>query len=72
MVEVAGMVPGIWFMPFVASTASRVYRGHPDWFVRQADGAPALVQGWSPASNHIWGFLDMTNDEVRNHIRNVC
>ncbi|MDY5696134.1 MAG: alpha-galactosidase [Victivallales bacterium] len=68
----AGMVPGIWFMPFVASTASRVYRGHPDWFVRQADGAPALVQGWSPAPNHIWGFLDMTNDEVRNHIRNVC
>lgn len=68
----AGMIPGIWFMPFVASTSSRVYREHQEWFVRQTDGKPALVQGWSPAPNHIWGFLDMTNKEAREHIQNVC
>lgn len=29
----AGMKAGIWLMPFQASTASRLYREHPDWFV---------------------------------------
>jgi alpha-galactosidase len=71
-ISISGMIPGIWFMPFVASTASRVFRTHPDWFVCQPDGKPALVQGWSPAPNHLWGFLDMTREEVREHIQNVC
>lgn len=71
-IRAAGMTAGIWLMPFVVSTASRVYREHPEWLVRMDDGKIAMVQGWSPAPNHLWCFLDMTIPAVRAHIRKVC
>ncbi|MBQ7650688.1 MAG: alpha-galactosidase [Victivallales bacterium] len=68
----SGMKPGIWLMPFVASTASIVYKEHPDWFVQDATtGKPAERQGWSPAPDDKWCCLDATNPEVIVHIQNV-
>jgi alpha-galactosidase len=66
------MVPGIWLMPFAASTASRVFREHPDWFVRNEDGTGAkIADGWSPPPDHQWVCLDATIPEVREHLARI-
>ena len=66
-----GMKAGIWTMPTTASTASRVYREHPDWFVKNEQGETATLPGWSPAPDNLWACLDATNPEAREHIANV-
>ena len=66
-----GVKAGIWTMPTTASTGSRVYKEHPDWFVKKEDGETAVLPGWSPAPDHLWACLDATIPEVREHIANV-
>ena len=67
----AGMQAGIWTMPLLASTASRVFREHPDWFVRRPDGSVLEIHGWSPPPDHLWVCLDATQEAVQEHLRNV-
>lgn len=77
MQEIAGkimaadMIPGIWLMPFLASTASEVYQAHPDWFVKGADGEPLAMRGWSPEPDHLWCSLDASIPAVREHLKYV-
>lgn len=77
MQEVAGkiaaadMTPGIWLMPFLASTASEVYKEHRDWFVKGADGQPLAMRGWSPEPDHLWCCLDASIPAVREHLKYV-
>ena len=66
-----GMEAGIWTMPFHASTASRVFRDHPEWFVKGADGQPLVAKGWSPPPDHLWATLDTTQDAVLEHLRKI-
>lgn len=66
-----GMEAGIWTMPFHASTASRVYREHPDWFVKNPDGTPHVARGWSPPPDHLWATLDTTQPAVLEHLANI-
>lgn len=67
----AGMKAGIWLMPTTASTASRVYREHPEWFVKDENGETATLPGWSPAPDNRWACLDSTIPEACEHIANV-
>ena len=67
----AGIKAGIWTMPTTASTGSRVYREHPDWFVKKENGETAVLPGWSPAPDHLWACLDATIPEVREHIAGI-
>ncbi len=67
----AGMIAGIWLMPFQASTASRVFREHPDWFVKDENGQPKVAAGWSPAPDHLWACLDTTQPAVQEHLVKV-
>ena len=66
-----GMEAGIWTMPMLASTASRVFREHPDWFVTDAKGEPLAIRGWSPPPDHHWLCLDATLPAVREHLASV-
>lgn len=63
-----GMTAGIWLMPFVCSTASRTFREHPEWFVKNCNGEPLVFAGWSPPPDNLWACLDATVKEVREHI----
>ena len=67
----AGIKAGIWTMPTTASTGSRVYREHPDWFVKNDQGETAVLPGWSPKPDHLWACLDATNPAAREHIARV-
>ncbi len=66
-----GMKAGIWTMPFVASTASKVYQAHPEWFVKNANGETLTHKGWTPPPDHLWACLDTTRDDVCEHLANV-
>ena len=67
-----GMTPGIWLMPFQASTVSRVFREHPDWFVKdEVTGQPKIAQGWSAPPNDKWACLDATQPAVLEHLANT-
>jgi alpha-galactosidase len=57
----AGLTPGLWLAPFIATPGSRLARDHPDWLLRDDRGRPV------PAGDN-WGgpffALDTTHPEV--------
>ena len=66
-----GLTPGIWLMPMLASTASRTFREHPEYFVCNEKGEPLVFAGWSPAPDNHWACLDATQHAVRDHLTHV-
>ena len=63
----AGMLPGIWLAPFAAENDSTLLREHPEWLLKDENGAPAKGGGnWS-------GFygLDIYNLEFREYLKQV-
>jgi hypothetical protein len=60
-----GLTPGIWFMPFAADHLDPYFKGHPEWFVKGADGQPYETK---------WGgtCLDLTQPGARAHVRGVA
>ncbi len=55
----AGLVPGLWFAPFISNVATRVARSHPEWMLRDARTG-RLLRGpkWSNVGEHF--VLDFT------------
>lgn len=72
-VRAAGFAAGIWLAPFIARPESRLYREHPDWFVRSEAGEPRKAL-WNPA----WGWkglaytLDTTHPGVLQWLEQVA
>jgi alpha-galactosidase len=46
-----GMKPGIWISLATASTESNIYKQHPEWLVRKADGSPINLHQDSDGKN---------------------
>jgi alpha-galactosidase len=68
-----GFEPAIWVAPFVAEAGSKLFRQHPGWFVRDAEGAPlrsdrVTFGGWRRGP---WYALDGTHPEAQAHLENV-
>lgn len=68
-----GLQPAIWVAPFVAEQSSHVFKQHPGWFIRGADGKPLVSSqvtfgGWRHAP---WYALDGTHPEVQEHFEKV-
>ena len=68
-IQKSGMTGGIWLMPFLASTASRIFREHPEYFVRDRNDQPLRINGWSPPPDNYWVCLDTTQPAVREHMK---
>jgi alpha-galactosidase len=68
-----GFEPAIWVAPFIAQKESRVFKEHPDWFVKNSDGEPlnsatVAFGGWRYGP---WYCLDGTHPEVQSHFKNI-
>jgi alpha-galactosidase len=68
-----GLQPAIWVAPFVAEAESAVFKAHPDWFVKDWEGAPlrsdrVTFGGWRRGP---WYVLDGTHPAVQNHFERL-
>ncbi len=60
-----GLTPGLWLAPFVAQADSALFKAHPEWMVKNDDGAPL---GWDVewAEPKVpWYALDGSHPEVQ-------
>lgn len=68
-----GYQPALWVAPFIAEADSRVFRQHPDWFIRDEKGQPLASNrvtfgGWRRGP---WYALDGTHPEAQRHLETV-
>ena len=68
-----GFQPAIWVAPFIAEAGSRLFREHPDWFVRDEAGQPLRADrvtfgGWRRGP---WYALDGTHPDAQTHLTTV-
>jgi alpha-galactosidase len=72
-IKAKGFEPAIWVAPFIAESKSRIFKEHPDWFVKDIDGTPLISSkvafgGWR---NGPWYVLDGTHPEVQKHLQHI-
>lgn len=72
-IKAKGFEPAIWVAPFVAEKDSKLFREHPDWFVKDDAGKPlssgdVSFGGWRCAP---WYILDTTHPEALDYVRLV-
>lgn len=68
-----GFEPAIWVAPFIASPESKLFKTHPDWFVKDENGNPlnsgdVTFGGWRQGP---WFMLDGTHPEACEYIETV-
>lgn len=66
----ANFIPGLRFAPFLVSKNSWAAKERRDWLVGAANGAPVTVRGYTSKNDALY-VLDVTNDEVIQHVRNI-
>jgi len=63
-----GFKPGLWLAPFCVGANSKLYRQHPDWVVRDAEGNPIVAfRHWN---TEIYG-LDCTHPAAQSFLKRV-
>ncbi len=72
-IRARGFEPAVWVAPFIAEPGSRLFRDHPDWFVRDERGAPLASDrvtfgGWRRGP---WYALDGTHAEAQAHLEHL-
>jgi alpha-galactosidase len=72
-IRTRGFEPAIWVAPFIAEKESHLFQQHPDWFVRDASGAPLASNtvtfgGWRHGP---WYVVDGTHPEAQKHLEHV-
>ena len=66
-IHAKGMTAGLWLAPFAAVKSSQLFKKHPDWFIKDANGKPYNT-------GHNWGgfySLDIYNKDAAEYIRHV-
>jgi alpha-galactosidase len=68
-----GFEPAIWVAPFIAEKDSQLFASHPEWFVKDATGAPLPADrvtfgGWRRGP---WYALDGTHPGTQQHLEQV-
>ncbi|PKH09309.1 glycoside hydrolase family 36 protein [Moritella sp. Urea-trap-13] len=72
-IKAKGKKPAIWLAPFIAQAESEVFKQHPDWFIRHANGDLLKAEditygGWRCTP---WYILDTSNVAVQTHLTAV-
>ncbi len=69
--KIAGLrlVPAIWTAPFEVSDRSWVYKNHPEWLVKNAEGAPIRLAGTDPPNHDRIYVLDATQPGAQEYLK---
>jgi len=62
-----GMVPGLWFAPFIAARTAPIVSERPGWILRTTAGRP-VTAGWMPNWGGDFYCLDLSIPEVLDYI----
>lgn len=65
-----GLTPGIWTAPFEVSERSSVFRQHPDWLVKNAQGKPIHAGFVTRTTDQLY-VLDTTNPGAQQYLRDT-
>lgn len=63
----AGYRPGIWTSPFVAHETATIWKKHPEWALKDADGNPCLF----PMNDTVYWVFDITNKATWDYFREL-
>lgn len=68
-----GCEPAIWVAPFVAEENSKLFKEHPDWFIKDDEGKPlrsdrVTFGGWRLGP---WYAIDGTHPGAQQHLESV-
>ncbi len=66
-----GMKPGIWISLATANTGSNVYKQHPEWLVRKADGTPINLHSDNDGNNYSMCMTTGWYDYIKGVILNL-
>lgn len=64
----SGLRPGIWVGPFMIHEKSEIYKQHPDWVLKKADGSINIE--WPRPDGNVM-VLDASNPEAFEYLRQV-
>ncbi|HUG55122.1 MAG TPA: alpha-galactosidase [Vicinamibacteria bacterium] len=72
-IRAKGFEPAIWVAPFIAEKDSNLFKAHPGWFVKDADGQPLRADqvtfgGWRRGP---WYAVDGTHPGAQAHLESV-
>ena len=64
------LIPGLWLAPFLLMPDSKTAKAHPEWILRDKDGAPVRA-GWNPNwGGDVW-CLDLSLPEVEANLASL-
>ena len=66
-IHAKSMIAGLWLAPFAGVKRSKLFKEHPDWFIKDKHGKPYNT-------GHNWGgfySLDIYNEGAREYIKHV-
>jgi len=66
-----GMKPGIWISLATADSASKVYKQHPEWLVRKANGTPINLHSNGDGRNYSMCMTTGWYDYIKGIILNL-
>ncbi len=69
-IKTANYKPGIWLAPFICEKKSAIFKNHPDWILRDADGK-MVKAGYNPGWSGFFYALDFYKKEVQDYLRSV-
>lgn len=70
LIKENGMRPGIWIAPFVAEKKSKLYREHPEWFLKKFFNFP-VTGGYHSGKNTRYYVLDIYQEQAAAYIGDV-
>ncbi|TFG81691.1 MAG: alpha-galactosidase [Spirochaetales bacterium] len=65
-----GLIPGLWFAPFIVAKNAPIVAERPEWLLRSANGSP-VVAGWMPNWGGDFHCLDLSRPEVQSYVEGL-
>jgi alpha-galactosidase len=68
-IENSGLIPGLWFAPFLLTRRSRIFGERPEWLLSER-GRPVKA-GWNPNWDGVYYCLDLSRGDVLEYLQSL-
>jgi len=77
MIREAGLIPGVWYPAYWASTGSKIFEKHPEWFAMEEDGTPYMLRDEGQNRSRLeqpykFSIFDTSVPEVQHYFENTA